>query len=91
MSELVWSRIGAQCDATIGIDRAGTGMFNRGRQRLSDGHASVRVGVLCDGISLTDQQVLPEAWIADTPQRRTRLASGVRRQPRSHPPRRDVP
>lgn len=66
MSELVWSRIGAQCDATIGIDRAGTGMFNGGVSAcLTD---MLRFGsvFLCDGISLTDQQVLPEAWIADT-------------------------
>ena len=30
MSEVLWSRIGAQTDATIGVDRVGTGMFNGG-------------------------------------------------------------
>ena len=30
MSELLWSRIGAQSDATIGIDTAGTGLFDGG-------------------------------------------------------------
>lgn len=66
MSELLWSRIGAQCDATIGVDTAGTGFFDGGINAcLSD---MVRFGSLFlrDGASLTDQQVVPAAWIADT-------------------------
>lgn len=66
MSELLWSRIGAQGDATIGVDTAGTGMFNGGisaclRDMLRFGSLFLR-----DGVSLTDQQVVPAAWIADT-------------------------
>ncbi|WP_099021984.1 serine hydrolase domain-containing protein [Mycolicibacterium palauense] len=66
MSELVWSRIGARCDATIGVDAVGTGMFNGGISAcLTD---MVRFGslFLCDGVSLTGQQVVPATWIADT-------------------------
>ena len=66
MSELLWSRIGAQCDATIGVDPAGTGFFDGGINAcLTD---MIRFGSLFlrDGVSLTEQQVVPAAWIADT-------------------------
>ena len=66
MSELLWSRIGAQCDATIGVDTAGTGLFDGGINAcLTD---MIRLGSLFlrDGVSLTGQQVVPAAWIADT-------------------------
>ncbi len=66
MSELLWSRIGAHCDATIGVDPAGTGIFDGGINAcLTD---MIRFGslLLRDGVSLTDQQVVPAAWIADT-------------------------
>lgn len=66
MSDLLWSRIGAQCDATIGGDAAGTGFFDGGINAcLTD---MVRFGSLFlrDGASLTGQQVVPAAWIADT-------------------------
>jgi CubicO group peptidase (beta-lactamase class C family) len=66
MSELLWSRIGAQCDATIGVDAAGTGFFDGGISAcLSD---MIRFGSLFlhDGVSLTGEQVVPAAWIADT-------------------------
>src|SRR3984957_11291408 len=66
MSELLWSRIGAQCDASIGIDAVGTGFFDGGINAcLTD---MIRFGSLFlrDGVSLTEQQVVPAAWIADT-------------------------
>lgn len=66
MSELLWSRIGAQADAVIGVDREGTGMFDGGINAcLRD---LVRVGTLflTEGVSLTGQQVVPASWIADT-------------------------
>jgi CubicO group peptidase (beta-lactamase class C family) len=66
MSELLWSRIGAQCDATIGVDTVGTGFFDGGINAcLTD---MVRFGSLFlhDGVSLTGQRVVPAAWIADT-------------------------
>ena len=66
MSELLWSRIGAQCDATIGVDTVGTGLFDGGINTcLTD---MIRFGSLFlrDGVSLTGQQVVPAAWIAAT-------------------------
>jgi CubicO group peptidase (beta-lactamase class C family) len=66
MSELLWSRIGAQCDATIAVDADGTGFFDGGVNAcLTD---MIRFGSLFlrDGASLTGQQVLPAAWLADT-------------------------
>ncbi|MGC2652716.1 MAG: serine hydrolase [Mycobacterium sp.] len=66
MSELLWSRIGAQCDATIGVDTTGTGFFDGGINAcLTD---MIRFGSLFlrDGVSLNGQQVVPAAWIADT-------------------------
>jgi CubicO group peptidase (beta-lactamase class C family) len=80
MSELLWSRIGAQCDATIGVDRVGTGLFDGGINAcLTD---MIRFGSLFlrDGASLTGQQVVPAAWIADTldggPDSRQAFAAG---------------
>jgi CubicO group peptidase (beta-lactamase class C family) len=66
MSELLWSRIGAQRDATIAVDAAGTGFFDGGiNATLTD---MIRFGSLFlhDGVSLTGEQVVPAAWIADT-------------------------
>nr|WP_230987426.1 serine hydrolase [Mycolicibacter heraklionensis] len=66
MSELVWSRIGAQCDATIGVDPVGTGFFDGGISAcLTD---LIRFGSLFlrGGASLTGRQVVPAGWIADT-------------------------
>ncbi|MCV7006881.1 serine hydrolase domain-containing protein [Mycobacterium gordonae] len=66
MSDLLWSRIGAQRDATIGVDSAGTGLFDGGISAcLAD---MIRFGSLFlrDGVSLTGHQVVPAAWVADT-------------------------
>ncbi len=66
MSELLWSRIGAERDATIGVDTAGTGLFDGGISAcLTD---MIRFGSLFlrDGVSLTGRQVVPAAWLADT-------------------------
>jgi CubicO group peptidase (beta-lactamase class C family) len=66
MSQVLWGRIGARGDATIGVDSMGTGMFDGGiNARLLD---MVRFGSLYlrEGVSLTGEQVVPAAWIADT-------------------------
>ncbi|HEX5254216.1 MAG TPA: serine hydrolase [Mycobacterium sp.] len=66
MSQLLWSRIGAKCDAMIGVDACGTGFFDGGISAcLTD---MIRFGSLFlrDGVSLTGLQVLPTAWIEDT-------------------------
>ncbi|OBH85199.1 serine hydrolase domain-containing protein [Mycobacterium sp. E2989] len=66
MSEVLWSRIGAHRDATIGVDPDGTGFFDGGISAcLTD---MIRFGSLFlrDGVSLTGQQVVPPAWLTDT-------------------------
>jgi len=65
MSDLVWSRIGAQGDATICVDSVGTGIVDGGVSAcLTD---MIRFGSLFlrDGVSLTGEQVVPAAWITD--------------------------
>ncbi len=66
MSQLLWSKLGAENDATIGVDSAGTGMFDGGINAcLRD---LVRFGSLFlnDGTSLTGERVVSLSWIADT-------------------------
>lgn len=66
MSALLWSRIGAEVDAVIGVDPVGSGMFDGGIcASLRD---LVRFGHLLGhgGVSLTGEQVLPEWWVEDT-------------------------
>ncbi len=66
MSALLWSRLGAQNNATIAVDTVGTGMFDGGINAcLRD---LVRFGslYLADGTSLTGEQVVSPSWIADT-------------------------
>ncbi|OBF08187.1 hydrolase [Mycobacterium sp. ACS4054] len=66
MSEVLWSRIGAQRDASIAVDPCGTGFFDGGVSAcLTD---MIRFGslLLRDGVSLTGRQVVPASWIADT-------------------------
>jgi CubicO group peptidase (beta-lactamase class C family) len=65
-SELVWSRLGVDFDANIGVDSEGIGMFNGA---ISAGLCDMaRFGLMItrDGTSLSNHQVVPEAWIADT-------------------------
>jgi hypothetical protein len=66
MSQLLWTKLGARNDATIGVDSVGTGMFDGGINAcLSD---LVRFGSLFlnGGVSLTGERVVSLAWIADT-------------------------
>lgn len=66
MSQTVWAKLGAQQDAVIGVDSAGTGMFDGGINTcLRD---LVRFGTLylTGGVSLTGADVVPPAWIHDT-------------------------
>ena len=66
MSRLVWSKIGAQNDATIGVDSVGTGMFDGGINACLRDLARFGWLYLNGGISLTGERVVPVAWIADT-------------------------
>ncbi|MGB3481754.1 MAG: serine hydrolase [Mycobacterium sp.] len=66
MSALVWSHLGAQADATIGVDSVGTGMFDGGINACLSDLARFGSLLLTGGVSLTGTQVLPPAWVADT-------------------------
>ncbi len=66
MSQVLWAKLGARTDATIGVDSVGTGMFDGGINAcLSD---LVRFGSLFlnGGTSLTGERVVSLSWIADT-------------------------
>ncbi len=66
LSDLLWSRLGAEFDASLAVDSVGTGMFDGGiSATLRD---LVRFGTLLlhDGVSLTGVPVLSPAWVADT-------------------------
>jgi len=66
MSAVLWSRLGAENNATIGVDAVGTGMFDGGINAcLRD---LVRFGSLYlhGGTSMTGEQVVAPSWIADT-------------------------
>jgi len=66
MSDLLWSRIGAEVDANIGVDSAGAGMFDGGISAALGDLLRFGAMVLREGTSLTGEQVLPAAWLADT-------------------------
>jgi CubicO group peptidase (beta-lactamase class C family) len=66
LSDLVWSPMGAAHDADIGVDAAGTGMFDGGiSATLSD---LARFGALWlqEGRSASGVQVIPPWWVEDT-------------------------
>ncbi|HEY5821047.1 MAG TPA: serine hydrolase, partial [Propionibacteriaceae bacterium] len=65
-SDLVWSRIGAEFDANIGLDAEGTGMFDGGISATLGDLARFGMMILGEGTSLTGAQVVAPEWIADT-------------------------
>lgn len=65
-SDLVWSRIGAEFDANIGIDSEGSGMFDGGMSATLGDLARFGVMILRGGTSITGDQVVPSAWIEDS-------------------------
>jgi CubicO group peptidase (beta-lactamase class C family) len=64
--ELVWSRLGVDFDANIGVDREGTGMFDGGISAALCDLARFGVMIAQDGTSLNNHQVVPPAWIEDS-------------------------
>jgi CubicO group peptidase (beta-lactamase class C family) len=80
MSGLLWSRLGAEQDASIAVDAVGTGMFDGGICAVLSDLARFGAMILADGTSLTGQQVVPAAWIQDTicggPDSRAAFAAG---------------
>jgi CubicO group peptidase (beta-lactamase class C family) len=64
--ELIWSRLGADFDANIGIDAEGTGLFDGGISAALCDLARFGVMIAQEGTSMTNQQVVPGAWIEDS-------------------------
>ena len=92
MSGLVWSRLGAEFDANIGVDSAGTGMFDGGiSAALRD---LARFGAMIGAERHLADRRAGRARGLDRGHRhrRPRLARGVRRRPgRQRHARRHVP
>jgi CubicO group peptidase (beta-lactamase class C family) len=80
MSGLLWSRLGAEQDASIAVDAVGTGMFDGGISAVLRDLTRFGAMILADGTSLTGQQVVPAAWVQDTvtggPDSRAAFAAG---------------
>jgi CubicO group peptidase (beta-lactamase class C family) len=63
---LVWSRIGAEFDANVGVDTEGTGMFDGGISATLGDLARFGAMIMREGTSLTGDQVVPAGWIEDS-------------------------
>jgi CubicO group peptidase (beta-lactamase class C family) len=61
--ELIWSRLGTDFDANVGVDSEGTGLFDGGISAALCDLARLGVMIARDGTSMTNQQVVPETWI----------------------------
>lgn len=66
LSDLVWSRIGAQQDLVMGTDQLGTGMFDGGFNATLRDLARFGQIYVNGGTALNGNNVLDEAWIQDT-------------------------
>lgn len=66
MSQLLWSRLGAEFDAHIAVDSAGTGMFDGGISAALQDLTRFGAMILDDGVSLTGERVVPASWVQDT-------------------------
>jgi CubicO group peptidase (beta-lactamase class C family) len=65
-SELIWSRLGADFDANIGVDSEGTGMVDGSMSAALCDLARFGIMIAQGGTSLSQHQVVPAAWIADS-------------------------
>ena len=65
-ADLVWSRLGAEFDANIGVDSEGTAMFDGGMSAALGDLARFGLMVLRGGSSLVGEQVVSERWIEDS-------------------------
>jgi CubicO group peptidase (beta-lactamase class C family) len=66
MSQLLWSKLGAERDASIGVDSVGTGMFDGGINAVLRDLARFGSLYLNEGTSLTGARVVSQSWITDT-------------------------
>ena len=65
-SDLIWSRLGVDFDANIGVDSEGTGLFDGGMSAALCDLARFGIMIAQGGASLRNHQVVPEAWIVDS-------------------------
>ena len=65
-SELIWSRLGADFDANIGVDSEGTGMFDGSISAALCDLARFGIMIAREGTSLSNHQIVPAAWVADS-------------------------
>ncbi|MGP9607017.1 serine hydrolase domain-containing protein [Glutamicibacter sp. AOP33-2CA-4] len=66
LSELLWSKLGAESDATIGVDQFGTGIFDGGINATMRDMARFGSLFLNDGLAPSGERVLSKEWIAQT-------------------------
>ena len=65
MSELLWSRLGAEYDIALAVDSAGAGMFDGGICAALRDLARFGTMLVRNGMSMTGEQVVPDWWIQD--------------------------
>jgi CubicO group peptidase (beta-lactamase class C family) len=65
MSQVLWSRLGAENDAVIAVDSVGSGMFDGGICAALRDLARFGAMLADGGTSLTGEQVVPESWVED--------------------------
>jgi CubicO group peptidase (beta-lactamase class C family) len=66
VGELIWSRLGTEFDANVGVDAEGTGLFDGGMSAALCDLARFGAMIARDGTSLNNHQVVLEAWIEDS-------------------------
>jgi CubicO group peptidase (beta-lactamase class C family) len=66
VGELIWSRLGTDFDANVGVDAEGTGLFDGGMSAALCDLARFGAMIARGGTSLNNHQVVPEAWIEDS-------------------------
>jgi CubicO group peptidase (beta-lactamase class C family) len=66
MSELLWSRLGCESDANIGVDAHADGMFDGGISATLRDLARFGEMIRRGGTSLTGEQVVPDSWVRDS-------------------------
>jgi CubicO group peptidase (beta-lactamase class C family) len=66
MTELVWGKLGAESDATMGIDQFGTGIVDGGINATMRDMARFGSLFLNEGLSPNGERVLSTEWIART-------------------------
>ncbi|PWJ54877.1 hypothetical protein SAMN06264364_10584 [Quadrisphaera granulorum] len=66
VSQLVWAPMGAQFDASVGVDIEGSSMFDGGISATLGDLARMGLVLLQDGVSVSGQQVVSASWVHDT-------------------------